>query len=319
MNQIPSIPWLENVGGGVANPAMLYAPAAIGLVAGLFLLLAGGKVLRPIAVLLGGAVGGMAGSILLPSFLPETLYGVPGGAVALGVGAVVGMVAAGVLFRAAMAAAGAVTFGAAGVLAAGIWLNGVPLEQPRTLAQTGAETEPLWAKSQMKGDEKSGVPELLSETSAKRLSLGVPGGARVLLASMQDSAKPGIDDSGAASVAGQLADRLWGDAVASWKSLPDENRLRIVISGLGAALVGLIIGALMPRRAAALVTALLGAGVFLVSLTWMARAADLPGRGLLDHGAMGWLMIWSVAAGAGLVFQLCGHPRTAKKPTPAAA
>jgi hypothetical protein len=193
----------------------------------------------------------------------------------MGIGAIVGMVAVAVLFRAAMAAAGAVTFGAAGVLLAAVWLNGLP-------------HQPQFARA---GDIQ-----------------------KIVLVSAHQGAT--LDAKGAVTVAGQVADRVWGDGLAAWNGLPDEHRLRIVVSGLGAALLGLIVGAIMPRRAAALVTALLGAGVFLTSLTWLARAAQWPGQALLDHGPMGWLAIWLVASAAGLVFQLCSQvrPRPEAKP-----
>jgi hypothetical protein len=279
MTQASSIPWLDQIAQGGGSPAMVYLPAAVGLIAGVVLLLAGGKVLRPIAMLLGGAVGGLGGSLLLPGLLPATIYGLPGTGVAMGIGAVVGLVAAAVLFRAAMATAGAVTFAAAGILGATISLGGMPTELPSF----------------------AGVENLATH--------------RVVAASFPlRGAEPRPTEA-----AGQVAQQLWGDATSAWGSLPAESQMRLLISGLGAGLLGLIIGALMPKRAAALVTALFGAGAALASLTWIAQTAEWPGRGLLEHGPMGWLMLWAVVAGAGVTFQLCGQIKSAPKPRPATA
>jgi hypothetical protein len=79
-----------------------------------------------------------------------------------------------------------------------------------------------------------------------------------------------------------------------------------------------MVGAMMPRRAAALVTALLGAGVSLASLTWMARTGEWPARSVLEQGPMGWLAIWGVVAAAGLVFQLTGQVKPKPQTRPAA-
>jgi hypothetical protein len=182
------------------------------------------------------------------------------------------MVAAAALFRAAMAVAGAVTFAAAGVLAAGVWMGGLQVQTPS-----------------LAGVDKSAT-------------------AVVALASFPTH-QGGRAADGAA---GQLAGALWGDAQTAWGSLPPEIQMRLIVSGLGAGLVGLVVGAMMPRKAAALLTAMLGAGVFLASLWWVAQKAALPGRELLEHGPLGWLMIWGVVAGCGLVFQLCGQA----KPSP---
>ncbi len=258
---------------------MVYLPAAVGLIAGVVLLLAGGKVLRPIAMLLGAATGGLGGSLLLPGLLPPSVYGVPGTGVAMGIGAVVGLVAAAVLFRAAMAAAGAMTFATAGVLGAIISLGGMPTELPSF----------------------AGVENVATH--------------RVVMASFPlQGTEPTPTEA-----AGKVAEQMWGNATSAWGSLPAESQMRLLISGLGAGLLGLVIGALMPKRAAALVTALFGAGTSLACLTWIAQTAEWPGRQLLEHGPMGWLALWGVVAGAGVIFQLCAQVKPAPKPRPAAA
>jgi hypothetical protein len=270
----PGFPILDQVQSG--PPQMMYLPAAIGLISGLLLLLAGGKLLRPAAALLGAAGGAFAGSATLPAFLPQDVFGIPAPAAAMGIGGIVGIVAAMVLFRAAMAAAGAVTFAAAGALACAVWTGGLPAAQPSL---------------------KSAIVD--------------NNGPRLVLASLQ----PQGDTAPLAPAARQLAQTVWGDAQSAWSSLPPDAQWRLLGSGLGAGLVGLIIGALMPRKAAALLTSLLGAGIFLASLAWLSQVADLPGRSLLDQGPVGSLAMWGVVAFAGLAFQLASQARP-RRPQP---
>jgi hypothetical protein len=271
----PGLPILDQFQTG--QPQMMYLPAAIGLISGLILLLAGGKLLRPAAALLGAGAGAFAGSATLPAFLPQEVFGIPAPAAAMGIGGLVGVVAALVLFRAAMAAAGAVTFAAAGVLACAICTGGLP-------------TAPS-------------LKSTIVDNNAPRL----------VLASLQDQpSQLQANAESLAPAARQLAQTVWGDAQSAWSSLPAESQWRLIGSGLGAGLVGLIIGAIMPRKAAALLTSLLGAGVFLASLAWISQMADLPGRALLDQGPTGSLAMWAVVAVAGLAFQLASQARPRK-------
>jgi len=73
---------------------------------------------------------------------------------------------------------------------------------------------------------------------------------------------------------------------------------------LAAGFFGLLLGALMPRRAAAVITGLLGAGVALASTAWLAHLLDLPGRDLLAMGPMAWLGLWGALAAVGITLQL---------------
>ena len=96
--------------------------------------------------------------------------------------------------------------------------------------------------------------------------------------------------------------------------IPADGRLTLCGAGLAAGFVGLLLGALMPRRAAAVITGLLGAGVALSSTAWLAHLLDLPGRDLLAMGPAAWLGVWGVLAAIGITLQL-----TSAKPAAASA
>jgi hypothetical protein len=108
------------------------------------------------------------------------------------------------------------------------------------------------------------------------------------------------DVHGTAQVAARQA---WDHVGNVWEAVPDRARGTLILVGLGAGVLGLVVGALAPRKTEALVTALLGAAVFLVSLVWLVTALDVPGAGVFDRGAMGWLVIWGCVAAVGLGVQ----------------
>jgi hypothetical protein len=73
------------------------------------------------------------------------------------------------------------------------------------------------------------------------------------------------------------------DVVTGWGQLSPEHRLILTGSaGIGLA-AGIILGVVLPAWAAGLVTALLGAGVWLSAATWLALAVAAPGSEHLER------------------------------------
>jgi hypothetical protein len=99
----------------------------------------------------------------------------------------------------------------------------------------------------------------------------------------------------------------------AWGTIPRDGQARLILVALGTGVLGLVAGALLPRKTETLVTALLGGAVVLVSLTWLVNELRVPGAGLLEHGFMGWLVIWGGVSAAGVCVQLCTGraPKTA--------
>ena len=269
--------WLQpDLTDGAAWPVVAYLPAIAGLVAGLLLLLAGHKVLKPVTLVLGAAAGGLLAVATLTGVLEGHTYGCPASVAALGVGLVVGSIVALALFRAALALAGAATFAALGVLIAGVLLPGA---QP---------------------------------TVAHKVEYGVR--EQVLLASHALDPRPALTTPEGAADAAAIAGRHAADyAGLAWGTIPRDGQARLILVALGTGVLGLVAGALLPRKTETLVTALLGGAVVLVSLTWLVNELRVPGAGLLEHGFMGWLVIWGGVSAAGVCVQLCTGraPKTA--------
>lgn len=231
--------WLEpTIDAAGRVPWMAYLPAAAGLIGGMLLLLAGNKVLKPVTLVLGAAVGGMLGVIALTNLLEGHTYECPAALASMGIGSVVGGLVAFGMFRAALAIAGAGTFAALGVLIAGAVLS-VPT--------TGAKVE-------------LGVRTKLTAVS------------HVL------DPEPSLESPKAAERTAEVGVSLAGDHVNNvWESVPGKARGTLILVALGAGVLGFVMGALAPRKTEALVTSLFGAGVFLVSFVWVVGAVGVGG------------------------------------------
>jgi hypothetical protein len=276
------ISWVQQAASAIESlPGGASAPAVAGLITGMVLLLVGGKILKPAAVIISGALGALSGSLLMPGLVSADIGSVSPAYVGLALGGVAGMAVAALLFRFAMAAAGAATFSVLGVLGAAVYLA----------FAAGATPE--------------SARESLAEMGRRQ--------GTVLLASLPNGATR--DDAGGPGLARNMLSDASAQAGAAWEGLAPEHRLTLAGTAFICGLIGLILGALMPRRAAAMLTALLGAGVALASLAWLAQALDLPGRGLIHQGPLAWLMTWLCVAVTGIALQLHGQAeaRAARK------
>jgi hypothetical protein len=247
-------------------PMVAYVPALAGLIGGLLLLLAGNKVLKPVTLVLGAAAGGLVSVVALTSLLEGHTYECPAALASMGLGAIVGAVAALALFRATLALSGAATFAALGVLIAGAFL---------------AQSMP---------------------TTQATVELGVR--EKVTLVAHALDPGPSFDSPEDLHGTARLAADHAIDHVSNvWEAVPDRARGTLILVGLGTGVLGLAVGALAPRKTESLVTSLLGAAIFLMSLVWLVTALEVPGAGLFDRGAVGWLVIWGCVAAVGIGVQ----------------
>lgn len=290
-------------------PLGVHGPAVVALVGGLVLWSAGGKVLKPMSVLLGACMGAMLGGLLLPIVLPEKLGSVPSPYVGLAGGGVAGAVAAVALFRFAMMWAGGLALGIAGVLGASVYLSHT----------SGLDLRSLAARQQEKN------PEFREQLGTLRDELADAG--KTVISKFKDRRDKGegldfqreFSEAGSALAATRTRDFVHGttdDAKAIWSDLPDQSKLIVAAVGLGSAIGGVLLGLLAPKKAAAAVTAMLGTAVVLFSGVWLLRALNVQGS-WLEQSPTGWLIIGGVFAALGLGIQ---SRRGAKKqaPTPQA-
>lgn len=289
-----------------ALPLGVHAPAVVALVGGLVLWSAGGKVLKPMSVLLGACVGALLGGILLPVVLPERVGSVPSPYVGLGAGAFVGALIAVSLFRFAMMWAGGIALGLAGVLGASVYLSHT----------SGLDLRGLSAREEEKN------PAFREQLDSLRTELNDAG--KAVLSNFKDRRDKGegldlgreFSEAGstlAATRTREFVTSTSDDAKAVWNDLPGQSKLIVAAAGLASAISGVLLGLFAPKSAASAVTAMLGAAVVLFSGVWLLRALDVQGS-WLDQSPTGWLIIGGVIAAIGVGIQ---SRRSAKKPAPA--
>ncbi len=254
----------------------VHALVAAGAVAGLILWLAGRRVLKPTIVLLFALAGGAGALMLVPrvSFAaaaPEATWAVAG----LVAGAVVGLA----LFRFAMAIALGAVLGLAAPLGAAVALEVTPAPPDEgRIAAAWQAAAPAWGGSETPANLARAAPE---------------------------STPPDHDPVWeAAAAVGEELD-------AQWQGLPARDQAVLALSAIGGGMLGVLLGLVMPVWASGAVSALLGPAVWLPCGVWLADAAALPGRWLLDRTPVEWLAIWGVLAAVGLVVQWTGLLRRA--------
>ena len=273
--------------------------AAVGLVGGLVLLAMGARVLSASVIVLGLSVGAFLGLSLGRAAGVGAVGEVPGSMLTCGVGAVAGGLIGMAMIRLAIGAASTATFGALGLLgSATVLVIGGTIASPRVPTTSALAT---------------GISEIASVEAGTRVRAatrtnGTRAGA-VEHASDGASGSASISTgSSAGSSATDHAIRVAGEQAGAyatdyWSTLPASSRATIVWSTLGGAVLGLALGTLMPRRAAALVTALAGAGGAIIG----ARVLAMDDASVwLDPGSMGvvgWLAIWIALAAAGMWVQ----------------
>jgi hypothetical protein len=275
-------------------PVGAHTLAFTGLVVGLVLWSFGRRFVRPGFALVGMVIGAVLGFFTTASIPMIDPFPIPAPYVGLGGGALGGVILAVLLFRVAMAASTALVMALMGVLVACTYLD-LKLE-PADGATTHAVNEfQLDAPEDTSSFE---LPPFLSPvsneapTDAERAARGATVKTR------------------------RFVRALGAELTSLWDRLPEQSQ---IVLGLSAALggaIGALSGIGAPRRTAGAVTAMLGAGMFLPCLVWIAHVKDLPGRDLLHRRPLEWIMIWLGVSAVGIVIQWTAL-RPPKKPAPA--
>ena len=100
-----------------------------------------------------------------------------------------------------------------------------------------------------------------------------------------------------------LSEELLRAAKEAFAEAPREAVAGVISAAIVGALLGLTLGVLTPGFATALMTALLGAALWLGCGTGVAVRLGVPGVSWLPDSWLGWLVMWSVAAVIGLCIQ----------------
>ena len=292
----PSIETAEQLLGSLQSlPLGVHAAAFIGLAAGLALWLAGRRLIKPAFLVLGVALAGTIGFFLAPAFGHDAYFGYPSPYVGLGVGALVGLVGSAVLFRFTMAIASGASVAIAACLGAAVYLNAnpaadraidIPTENAAlppaelALANVPVRTEPTESPIEAVLDQPDPAEEPEDDVIEVALT--------------------------AAKVVRNFVGLLGAELGLIWSQLPVRDRSVISAAGFVGAILGGLLGLVMPKRASALFTALFGAAIWIPCLVWLLTAFDMPIGLLTGLSARAWLIVWAVVSFVGASSQWSG-------------
>lgn len=317
IEQLRSLPWAA------------HTLAAGTLATGLILWLIGRRVLKPMVVVLFALLGGAIGFVAVPMTI---LAGSVSVYVGLAVGAAVGALLGVVLYRFSMAIGLGLVLGVAAPLTvAAVMSFKADRDHPPPTDDAIASVEPAPEGREPNGDaELDRLPARVTEEVIRRqiesLRKQIEGEPEDAEPAPEDQTPPSAtpDDTAALKeVMSSAAERVEAfvravaaDIATGWGQLSPRHRLILTGSaGLGLA-AGIILGIVLPAWSAGLVTALLGAGLWLASGTWLALAIGVPGSEHLQRPAREWLVIWLAVSLLGMCVQwigLVGKNRKNKK------
>lgn len=312
---------LQSVGQALRDlPWGAHAAAGAALVGGLVLWLFGRRVIRPIFVLLGAAGCATIGFFALPAAGVHEVGGVPSTTVGLAGGGIVGAIVAAALFRLVMGVTSALVFGLAGVLVAATLLGGGAPAPGDGVAPTSPPDAPAPATMTPDGEQPGTPADADGQSAEPDAATPAAGTSPADQAAADASDEPA--DAGptilerASDRARRFLGALRAEAGSRWGALPTRTRFAVVLAGLAGVVAGLALGTVLPAWSAGAVTAMFGAAVWLPSLHWLASVLEVPGRHLLDRGALGWLLIWFGVSAVGMTAQWSGLGRRRARPAP---
>lgn len=257
-------------------PVEFLGISAAALFAGLVLWIAGAKLVRPIFITLGLLGGGFLGALIVPGFgagpdAGETLLGLPPATAGLIIGGVLGLIVASLLFRLAVAGSAGIALGAAGLLAATVYISTNP--DPN-------RTEP---------------------PPRDALSLLLPGVT-------VEGEKPSNSTR-----ARQVSSIFRAEAGDQWQRWTMRERALLMAGLVVPAALGFGIGSFAPKRTAAVISAPLGAAVWLAGGVGLLFAAGQVPERVSNSTPMMWAIVWGLVAIAGVGIQVLLLGRTKKK------
>jgi hypothetical protein len=253
-------------------PPAAHVVVALALALGLLLWVFGNRLLKPLFGLLTGLLGALAGLFLFPALLPSELLGALSPYIGLGVGGILGLALGILLFRFAIAIGMGSVAGVAAVL-----ITGILLHSPEMNRMTAAARITL--------------PQTPALREAEQLR-------RITREDLREAAAP--VESRVRDFLREKSEELTG----AWREVPHGVQVRLVVAGVTAAMGGLLIGLLMPRRSAAACSALLGTAIWLPAFGWLLHATESPGREMLAQPALIWLILWLTLAALGFAIQV---------------
>lgn len=262
-------------------PLAAWTVIGVMLISGLILWLVGARFLKGSLVLLGSAAGCFAGS-LVPGQLGMSTDPIFTAAMGLLLGAVVGWMS----FRYAAGILLAIVLGIAAPLVV-LATNPLTHALGEPSSDAGLFSTPALDEADQLLGSSPGEDEPAIDPETRSLPLGArsPNPARDVLVRINESLRP------------------------VWRSIPPDGRSPLLLISIAGGIVGFGMGLILPRRGAALGSAIIGSALWLPALPAIAELQQWPvPDALLDNSAI-WVGIWAGIALLGTAIQW-----TARKP-----
>jgi len=270
------------------------------LAGGMMLWLFGAKIVKPVFFLFGVAIGGFVGTTILPlTGLPPFELGafsITPGFTGLLAGAIIGGLVMLAMFRMVITLTAAIAFGAAGLLGAMVYLSFNPTT---SIDLTPNETAIVDSGDTMTNALDATTDAIAREAAERSVDLLNSGTDDPLI---DDETKSDILDAAQRSRA--FVTRVWDTVTEDLDNRPARDKM-IAFSSMFAGIgLGLLIGVVMPNRAAALVTSLTGSAAWIGAGTALLTARNGQIPSFLDRSAVVWAAAWIIIAILGLFVQL---------------
>ncbi|MCA9277783.1 MAG: hypothetical protein H6815_03245 [Phycisphaeraceae bacterium] len=270
-------------------PLVLQFLAAAGIGIGLVLWLAGQRMVRGMFAVLGLVTGAGTG-FFASSYVGYTeIANVPTPLVGLIAGALVGLLASVLLYRAFMAVGSAAVLGFAAVLAAGVMTM-----QPAIDSGTNAAVALTPSQMLLPGvpEEGEAAPDDTTEVDEPESSL--VDRARELL-NEEDVARIRAVSNEAATRAREFGSAVYNEAELVWLELSPRQRTSITLWGLAGLGLGFLFGVVMPGRSSMFVTSVMGAAIWMPCALWL----------MSSMSASTWMPQWDRMMGQPPMFWVC--------------
>lgn len=299
-------------------PWFIHVSVALAMLAGLVLWSCGRHVLKPTAVCLSVTLCSLTGAVVLPAIFASDAPALIG---AVG-GAAVGLIAALLLYRLALAAGFSLIAGAGAGLIAATLLSGP--DPARSLANGLSSTIPPGAPIPVHAPEPPVADEGPMSEDPPAIEIFVhmqgPMDDAVRLVAEPPPPAAGHDRSGgvlsadalrqqiasAAERARRFAVAALDHARARWHASSVTHRAIFAVAVFVGMIFGFIAGWVLPGWAAGVMTSLAGAGVWLPAWVWLSLGLDLPWVGYLDLSNAGWLFVYASVTAVGVAAQWTG-------------
>ena len=270
------------------------------LAGGLMLWLFGAQIVKPVFLIFGLAIGGFVGTTIIPlTGLPAFDLGgftITPGVTGLVAGSIIGGLVMLAMFRMVITLTAAIAFAAAGLLGAMVFLHFNPTTNT---SLTATETTIVESGDAATNALNSSTDAIAREAAERSVDLLNSGTDEPLIG---EETKNDILDAAERSRA--FIARVVETVREDLDARPARDKMIAFSSMFAGLALGLLVGVVMPNRAAALVTSLTGSAAWIGAGTALltARNGEIPA--FLDRSAVVWAVAWIIIAILGLFVQL---------------